>query len=44
MAHDDGDGEDLDEAEVEAALKLYAEVAGEEVAEEAQVAVEASGA
>ena len=34
MAHDDGDGEDLDEAEVEAALKLYAEVAG---------AVEASG-
>ena len=36
MAHDDGDGEDLDEAEVEAALKLYAEVAGE-------VAVEASG-
>ena len=44
MAHDDGDGEDLDEAEVEAAMKLYAEVAGEEVAEEAQVAVEASGA
>ena len=28
MAHDDGDGEDLDEAEVEAAMKLYAEVAG----------------
>ena len=36
MAHDDGDGEDLDEAEVEAAMKLYAEVAGEEVAEEAR--------
>ena len=43
MAHDDGDGEDLDEAEVEAALKLYAEVGQEQDAGQVQVAEEASG-
>ena len=43
MAHDDGDGEDLDEGEVEAALKLYAEVSPEQEAGAAEAEGEGEG-